>query len=75
MDGNKHKDMFGWKKRNKTSENMSIQLEKINQKILLKEWRQKRYWDSDQQYNENSTFQNNERKLYQQVSGECTIAH
>ena len=47
-----------------------MQLEEINQKILGKIRRPKRYWDSVKQYNQNRTFQNNKMKFRQQVGGE-----
>ena len=49
-----------------------MRLEEINQKILMKEGRSKRYRDRIKQYNQNQTFQNNERKIYQQVGEEWT---
>ena len=36
--------------------------EEINQKILVKEWRLKRYLDRVRQYKQNRTFQNYEKK-------------
>ena len=45
---------------------LTIQLEEINQKILAKEERLKSNWDRVQQYKQNRTFQNNERKFYLQ---------
>ena len=44
-----------------------IQLEEINQKVLTKEGRLKRYLEKVKQYRQKRTFQNNERKFYQQV--------
>ena len=38
-----------------------MQLEEINQKILGKEGRLKKYRDRIKQYNQNRTFQNNEK--------------
>ena len=46
----------------------TTQVEKINQKILAKEGRLKRYRERVKQ---NRTFQNNERKFYLQDGGEC----
>ena len=40
---------------------------KINQKVLAKEGRLKRYRQRVKQYRQNMTFQNNERKFYQQL--------
>ena len=46
-----------------------IQLEEINQKVLAKEGILKRYRQRVKQYRQNRTFQNNERKFYQQLGG------
>ena len=43
-----------------------MQLEEINQRVLAKEGRLKRYRQRVKQYRQNRTFQNNERKFYQQ---------
>ena len=43
------------------------QLEKINQKVLAKEGRLKRYRQKVKQNRQNRTFENNKRKLYQQL--------
>ena len=51
-----------------------IQLEEINQKVLAKEGRLKRYGDRTKQYRQNGTFQTNERKFYQQRMCEYTQA-
>ena len=48
----------------------NILLEETNQKVLAKEGRLKKYQGRTKQYRQNKTFQNNERKLYQQVGGE-----
>ena len=53
-------------------QDLKMQLEEIYQKILAKEGRLKRYCDSGKQHNQNRTFQNNEKKFYQQVWGEYT---
>ena len=50
--------------------NLIMQLEERNQKILAKEGRLKIYQDRVKQYNQIRTFQNNERKFYQQLGGE-----
>ena len=47
---------------------LTIQLEKIKQKIMVKERRLKRYRDRIKLYKQNKTFQNNQKFL--QVSGE-----
>ena len=49
-----------------TQEKITVQLEEINQKVLAKEGRLKRYQQRIKQYRQNRTFQNNERKFYQQ---------
>ena len=53
-----------------TLEKLKIQLEEINQKVLAKEGRLKRYRERVKQYTQNRTFQNNERKFYQQLGGD-----
>ena len=50
-----------------TREKISVQLEEINQKVLAKEGRLKRYRQRVKQNRLNRTFQNNERKFYQQL--------
>ena len=50
-------------------EKITVQLEEINQKVLAKEVRLKRYQQRVKQYRQNRTFQNNERKFYQQLGG------
>ena len=52
------------KKEKAIQEKITIQLEEINQKVLAKEGRLKRY-------RQNRTFQNNERKFYLQMVGRC----
>ena len=49
-----------------------MQLKKINQKLLAKDGRLKRYHNRVNKYNQNREFQNYERKLKQQVGSECT---
>ena len=44
----------------------------INQKVLAKEGRLKRYRERVKQYRQNRRFQNNERKFYQQMGGDDT---
>ena len=46
---------------------LTIQLEEINQKVLAKEGRLKRYRQRVKQYRQNRTYENNERKIYQQL--------
>ena len=46
-----------------------MQLGEINQKVPSKEGRLKRYRQRVKQYRQNLTFQNKERKFYQQVGG------
>ena len=53
-----------------TQEKITVQLEEINQKVLAKEGRIKRFRRRVKQYGQNWTFQNNERKFYQQVGGD-----
>ena len=52
------------KKEKATQEKITIQFEKINKKILVKEGILKRY----RQYRQNRTFQNKERKFYRQLA-------
>ena len=49
-----------------------IELEKINQKVLAKDRRLKRYQQRVKQNRQNRTFQNKERKFYKQVGGDET---
>ena len=62
-----------WNKRGKkeqaTRGKITVQLEEINQKIVAKEGRLKRYRQRVKQYRQNRTFQNNESKFYQQLGG------
>ena len=59
-----------WNRKEKTThEKLTIKLEEINQKVLAKEGRLKRYRQRVKQYRQNRTFQNNERKFYQQWGG------
>ena len=51
---------------------VTVQLEEINRKIVAKEGRLKRYRQRIKQYRQNRTFQNNERKFYQQLGGHDT---
>ena len=64
------------KKEQATQGKIIVQLEKINQKVLDKEGRLKRYRQRVKQYRQNRTFQKkkkkNERKLYQQLGGSDT---
>ena len=63
------------KKKKATEEKITTQLEEINQKVLAKEGRLKRYRQRIKQYRQNGTFQNNERKFYQQVGGDGTNSY
>ena len=56
------------RKEKTTQEKLTI-LEEIYQKVLAKERRLKRYRQKVKQYRQNRTFQNNERKFYQQLEG------
>ena len=51
------------KKEKVTQEKITIQLEEINQKVLEKEGRLKRYQQRVRQYSQNRKFQNNEKIL------------
>ena len=65
-------NMWRQKKGKAIQEKVTIQFEEINQKILAKEGRLKRYRQRAKQYRQNRTFQNNERKFYQQLGGDDT---
>ena len=62
----------GDEKEKSNTRKISIQLEENNQKVLTKEGRLKRYRQRVKQYRQNRTFQNNERKFYQQLGGDDT---
>ena len=55
-----------------TREKITVQFEEIYQKVLSKEGRLKRYRQRVKQYKQKRTFQNNERKFYQQLGGHDT---
>ena len=55
-----------------TREKITVQLEEINLKFLAKEGRLNIYRQRVKQYRQNRTFQNNERKFYQQLEGHDT---
>ena len=57
------------KKEPATWRKITVQIVEINQKVMAKEGRLKRYWQRVKQYRQNRTFQNNERKFYQQLGG------
>ena len=64
-----------WDKKEKAIlEKITIQFEEINQKVMEKERRLKRYRQRVNQYRQNRIFQNNEKKFYQKV-GEMTRKH
>ena len=58
------------KKEKTTQEKLTIKLEEIYQKVLAKDGTLKRYQQRVKQYRQNKTFQNNERKFYQQLRGD-----
>ena len=62
--------MLRQKGKDNTRKKITIQLEEINQKVLAKEVILKRYRQGVKQYRKNRTFQNNERKFYQQMGGD-----
>ena len=62
-------EIGGGKKGQATWGKITVQLEEINQKVMSKEGRLKRYRQRVKQYRQNRTFQNNERKFYQQLGG------
>ena len=63
------------RKEKTTQEKLTEQLEEIHQNILAKEGRLKRYRRRVKQYRQNRTFQNNERKFYQQLGGDDNKIH
>ena len=63
------------RKENTTREKLTVQLEKIHQKVLANEGRLKRYRQRVKQYRQNRTFQINERKFYQQLGGDRNKTH
>ena len=56
-------------KEEKIQRQQKTQHEEINQKVLAKEGRLKRYCDWSKQYKQHRTFQNFERKYKQQIGG------
>ena len=64
---NRGAEIIGEKKEQATQEKITVQLEEINQKVLAKEGRLKRYRQKVKQYRQNRSFQNNERKFYLQL--------
>ena len=51
------------KKEMATRGKITVQLEEINQKVLVKDRRVKRYQQRVKQYRQNRTFQNNKKKI------------
>ena len=60
------------RKEKTTQEKITINLEEINQKVLAKKRRLKGYRQRVKQYRQNRTFQNNQRKFYQQLGEDDT---
>ena len=60
------------KKEKQIQGKLTMQLEEINQKVLPKDGRLKRYRKRVKQYREKRTFQNDERKFYKQLGGADT---
>ena len=65
----KYPGICGERMEKTTREKITVQLEEINQKVLAKEGRLKRYRQRVKQYRQNRTFQNKERKFYQRWGG------
>ena len=63
----KNAGIYRDKKGKATQEKITIQLEEINEKILAKQGRLKRYRQRLKQYRKNRNFENNKRKFYKQV--------
>ena len=51
------------RKEKTTQEKITIELEEINQKVLAKEGKSKRYWQRVKQYRQNRTFHNKEHSI------------
>ena len=70
----KQKDpgIYGKRMEKTTREKITVQLEEINQTILAKYGRLKRYRQRLKQYRQNRTFKNNERKFYRRLGGHVT---
>ena len=68
----KDEEIIRNRKKRTTLEKLTMQLEGINQKVLVKEGRLKRYRQRVKQYRQNRKFQNNERTFYQQLGGDDT---
>ena len=68
----KYPGICGKRMEKTTREKIAAQLKEINQKVLAKEGRLKRYRQRVKQYRQNRTFQNNERKFDQQLGGHDT---
>ena len=66
---------FWDKKKKGIQEKITTQREEINQKVMTKGGRLKRYRQRVKQFRQNRTFQNNERKFYQQIGGNDTRTH
>ena len=64
--------MLGQKEKSNTRK-ITIKLEEINQKVMAKEGKLKRYQQKAKQYQQNRIFKNNERKFCQQVGGDGTL--
>ena len=59
-------------KRKANTGKITVRLEEINQKVLVKEGRFKRFGQRVKQYRQSRTFQNKDRKFYQQLGGDDT---
>ena len=60
----KHPGICGKRMEKTTREKITVQHKEINQKVLAKEGRLKRYRQRVKQYKQNRTFQNDERKFF-----------
>ena len=66
-------DGICWNKKEKATQGkIKVQLEEINQKVLMKEGRLKRYRQRVKKYRQKRIFQNNERKCYRQLGADDT---
>ena len=65
-----------WNRKEKTTQKkLTIKLEEINQNLLAKEGRLKRYLQRVKRYRQNRTFQNYERKFYLQLGQQMTTKY
>ena len=71
QNGKTKRSWYMWEQNGKDNKRkkITVQLEEINQKVMAKERRLKRYRQRVKQYRQKRTFQNNKRKFYRQLGG------